>query len=127
MTLRLNYPDTATFAEVGSSGYAGKKAMVAQFECPVIFVQSTDFRHNNFRDEINADAVCYPDPTNEFVMSYANRLEGMYVLMPLYGAADNQSWFKISKVTVNRDHLLNNTIDNIELQLKKSTPVPGVS
>lgn len=127
MTQLLNYPDTATFAEVGSSGYAGKKAMIAQFECEVIFVQSIDFRHNNFRDEIDADALCFPNPENEFVVNYSNRLEGMYVLMPLYGAADSVAWYKITKVTVNRDHLISNSIDNIELQLKKATPVPGVS
>lgn len=128
MTLALNYPDTATFVEAQSdNGYSNKKVKYQQFDCPVIFVQSIDFAHSNFQDAIDADAVCYPDINNSDVIAYANRLEGLYILMPLYGAADDQAWFKVIRAAVHRDHLLGNIIDNIELQLKKSEPIPGVS
>ena len=121
------YQDTATFVEATSGGYANSKTMLQQVEVEVIFVQSTDHVHSNFQDVIDADAICSPNPDNSFIMSMFNRLEGLYILMPLYGAADSQSWFKVSKCVINRDHLLNNLIDNIELQLKKCEAVPGVS
>ena len=127
MTLQLNYPDTATFVEVSSSGYGNDKAMVAQVEVPVIFIQSTGFVRAGFQENVDADAICFPDFTDEFIVANHNRLEGMYVLMPLFGASNPQSWYKITNVTVNRDHLLGNTIDNVELQLKKTRPVAGVS
>jgi len=123
----LVYNDTATFVEVRSNGYASSKVKYQQFDCAVIFVQSTNFRHANNQDQIDADAICYPDPSNSFIQALANRLEGLYILMPLFGASDDQSWYKVTRATVNRDHLLTNTIDNIELLLKKSENIPGVS
>lgn len=127
MNLVLEYPDTATFVLAQSGVYGNNKTMLEQFAVDVIFVQNLQFRRFGYQDQIDADALCFPDITNEFVMEHANRLEGMYVLMPLYGAADNISWFKVTQVIVNRDHLLNNEIDNIELRLKKASPIPGVS
>jgi hypothetical protein len=50
----------------------------------------------------------------------------MYILAPLFGVDDPNGWFKIVDVTINRDHLLNNVIDNVELKLKKTRPIPGV-
>lgn len=127
MTLKLDYPDTATFVEAKSTGYSGSKVMFQQFDCPVIFIQSTDFVHSGHQDNIDADAICFPDINNEFIRALANRLEGLYILMPLFGGADDRSWYKVTRATVNRDHLLTNSIDNIELELKKAEPVPGVS
>lgn len=127
MNLLLEYPDTATFVVAASGAYANDKMMSEQFEVNVVFVQNLQFRRTNFQDQIDADAICYPDIENEFIVSHFNRLEGMYVMMSLYGAPETISWFKVSQVVVNRDHLLNNEIDNIELRLKKANPVPGVS
>lgn len=123
----LSYPDTATFVEARSNGYAQSKVMYQQFECDVIFVQSTSFRHLNQQDQIDADAMCFPDPENSFIQALHNRLEGLYILMPLFGGADERSWYKVTSATVNRDHLLSNQIDNIELVLKKAEEIPGVS
>lgn len=121
------YQDTATFVEVVSNGYAGKKQLYQQSDVEVIFLQATDIVHSGHQDNVDADAICYPNPDNQFIVDMANRLEGLYILAPLYGAADGQSWYKVTKVIVNRDHLLTNNIDNIQLQLKKSEPIPGVS
>jgi len=123
----FDYQDTATFVIAKSSGYDGSKTMVEQIDVNVVFVQNTGFDRVNFQDGINADAICWVDPDNSFVKDNYNRLEGMYVLEPLYGAGDSASWYKVTDVTVNRDHLLTNRIDNIELRLKKTTAIPGVS
>ena len=123
----FDYQDTATFVIAKSSGYDGSKTMVKQIDVNVVFVQNTGFDRVNFQDGINADAICWVDPDNSFVKDNYNRLEGMYVLEPLFGAGDSASWYKVTDVTVNRDHLLTNRIDNIELRLKKTTAIPGVS
>lgn len=127
MTLKLTYPDVATFVKVAPDGYANTKTPLAQIDVPVIFVQNTGYVRNRNQDAVDSDAICYPDFTNSFIVENANRLEGMYLIMPLYGATDAQAWYKVTDVTVNRDHLLGNVIDNIELGLKKSRPIPGVS
>lgn len=127
MNLQLIYPDTATFVLVQSGGYKGTKMPVDQEDVSVIFVQNTGFQNANNQEGVTSDAILYPDFTNSFIIANAHRLEGMYVLINEYSGDEDESWFKIESVTVNRDHLLNNQIDNIECQLKKTSPIAGVS
>lgn len=124
MTLALTYPDTATFVVVTSGTYANSKTMAEQVEVPVIFLQDTNFQHAANQDGITADSVCYVDPFDAWILSKNYRLEGMYIVAAIFG---EETWYKIESVTVNRDHLLGNVVDNVELLLKKSTPIPGVS
>lgn len=123
----LQYNDLATFVSVTSGAYGNNKTVDEQVLVPVIFLQTTGFERNGFQDSFVADAICYPDPTNAFVVEHANRLEGMFIIMQLYGSTPEESWYKIEEVSVNRDHLLTNTIDNVELLLKKTRPVAGIS
>lgn len=127
MTLKLNYPDTATFVLVESTGYGNDKESQQQVDVPVIFIQSTGFVRAGFQENVDADAICFPDFTNGFIVDNHNRLEGMYIRMPLFGATAAESWYKVESATVNRDHLLGNQIDNVELRLKKTRPISGVS
>jgi len=127
MNLILDYPDTATFVTTRPSGFGNQKIVTQQVEVPVVFVQNTGFSRGNFREQIDSDAICYPDFKDDFIVENFNRLEGMYILEPLFGAGDDASWYKITSVTINRDHLLDNTIDNIALALKKTRPISGVS
>lgn len=125
--MKLKYPDTATFVKVTSDGYGNTKSSQQQVDIPVIFVQNTQKSRFNHQDAVEADALCWPDFQHAYIQENYNRLEGMYILQPLYGAGDAISWYQIIDVTINRDHLLNNQIDNIELRLKKCQPIPGVS
>lgn len=125
--MRLNYPDLVTFVEVQSDGYRGSKSIVEQEAVPVIFLQTTGFVSGNFQENVDADAICYPDPTNDFVISNNDRLEGMYILAPLFDVDNDKGWYKVTKVEISRDHLLGNVIDNIQCLLKKSHKIVGVS
>ena len=58
-----------------------------------------------------------------FVVNNANRLEGMYIKAVLFGSDESESWYKIETVSVNRDHLLCNKIDNVEMALNKTRPL----
>jgi hypothetical protein len=125
--MKLCYGDTATFYTTEPGSYANDRVITSFSQVPVIFLQNTQFTHTNFRDDIDADAICYPDPSNTFVIDNNMRLEQMYIKIPLFGVADSKSWYKVDSVSVNRDHLLNNKIDNIELLLKKTKALEGVS
>lgn len=127
MTLALDYNETLTFYKVTTGGYRGTKIVEDSADVPCVFVQGTGMINSAFQENVEADALAYPDFENDFIVENANRLEGMYVLANVYGGEDNASWFKIESVAVNRDHLLGNQIDNIECRLKKSAKLPFVS
>lgn len=125
--MKLIYQDTLTFVSVESGGYSNKKTSTQQVDVPAMFIQNTGFSRSQAQDAVDADAICYPDPESAFIQEKFNRLEGLYVLAPLFGAGDEQSWYKVVESVVNRDHLLTNKIDNIELRLKKTKAIAGVS
>lgn len=124
MSALINYQDAATLVVMGgSSEYANDKSVDEIATVPVVFLQNTGLSHSAYQDAITSDAVMYVDPDNEFVQSRSYRLEGMRVLAPMFGASDPDGWYKIESVTVNRDHLLSNEIDNVECALKKTHEV----
>lgn len=125
--MQLYYPDTATFVKVSSGGYSNNKVVVSQDCVPVIFLQNTGYTRSNNQDGVDSDAVCFPDPFDPFVTDNHYRLEGMYILAPFFDASDEEGWYKVTRVTVNRDHLLNNQVRNVEILLKKTSRIPGVS
>lgn len=125
--MELNYNDVVTFYLVKASTYRGKKIVVDSSEVEATFIQSTNFQQSQFQEQVTADAIVYPNPDNDFISKYANRLEGMYILANVYGSADTVAWYKVEQCTINRDHLLTNQIDNIYCRLKKTAALPGVS
>lgn len=127
MSLLLNYKDTATFIKASTGVYADSKTVESEAVVPVIFLQNTGYNRSNFQENVDSDAICYPDHSNQFIIDNFNRLEGMYVVAPLFDASYDEGWYKVVSVTVNRDHLLSNNIDNIELRLKKTKKIQGVS
>ena len=122
----INYYDTVTFYKVTSNGY-GSKLIESSDDVACLFLQNTGFGHSNNQDFINADAICYPDPENIFLVDNHFRLEGMYVLAPMFDANNDDGWYKITAVTVNKDILLQNMVGNIELALKKTAKLNLVS
>ncbi len=123
MTLEITYKDTVTFYKPVSTGYRGTKVSTEQQDVPATFLQNTGITQSRFQTLANSDAVCYPDFTNSFIIDNANRLEGMYLTAKLFGVDESKSWYKVVSVNVNRDHLLGNNIDNIELLLDKVSPL----
>ncbi len=123
----LNYQDTATFYKVTSDEYGRRKIITETESVPVIFLQGIRLVQGDKSETVQADAICYPDPTNDFVIDNANRLEGMFILAPLFGVDSEEGWYRISQVTVNRDHLLTNQIDNIMCVLTKASKLINAS
>lgn len=127
MGLPLKHKDSVTFVDVNNSDYGNKKVFQSQYDVKGTFLQNTGFLHTSNQDLIDSDAILYVDHKNQWVKDNHNRLEGMYVVVRLYGSTLEQSFYKVTNVAVNRDHLLGNRIDNIQLTLKKTEALPGVS
>ena len=125
--IQLNYQDTATLYKVASSGYSNNKVVESEECVRGIFLQDTGFSRNNNQDGVISDARFFIDPTSDIVVDNHYRLEGMYLLAPLFDASDAQGWYKVTKTTINRDHLLGNQIDNVQLDLKKTDRLLTVS
>lgn len=126
-TVRLNYNELATFVIAESDGYRGSRAMAEQHSVDCIFIQSISFSNSSQQETRDADAIIFPNPDDAFISENFYRLEGMYVMVSPFGASGAISWYRIESVTINRDHLLTNSIDNIECLLKKTEAVSGVS
>lgn len=124
---KLNHKDTVTFVVVDSTEYGNSKVVTEQHDVKGTFLQNTGFLHTTNQDLLDADAILYPDEKNEWVKANHNRLEGLYVVAPLFDADPDESWYKVETVAVNRDHLLGNKIDNIQLTLKRTEALQGVS
>jgi hypothetical protein len=119
----MKYRDSIEIYSVASDGYANKKSIVLEATVNSIFLQSVGYGHQNNQDNTLSDAICYVDPDDAFVVANANRLEGMYIKASLFGSDESASWYKVETVSVNRDHLLCNKIDNIEMSLNKTRPL----
>lgn len=125
MTLCPN--ENVIFVKTRSDGYGNTKIVVDQDCVPCIFLQGTGFIRNNRQENVDADAVCFPQVGHRFLVKYKYRLEGMFILAPLFGIDDDDGWYLVTGLTVNRDHLLTNEIENVELLLKKTRPPYGFS
>lgn len=112
---------------VNPTQYGNKKVVVEQVLVDGDFIQDTGFLHSANQDVINADAIFFADPANTWLISKHYRVEGMYMIAPLFEGDPDESWYKIIKVKVNKAILLSNHVDTVEILLKKTRPVPGVS
>lgn len=123
----FEYQDTVTFVKTSPSGYGNTKTVSQQVDVAAVFIPNTSFVRSGFQENIDADALCFPIPSSAFIIENKYRLEGFYVRAPLFDGNEDESWYKIDSCIVNRDHLLSNEIDNVELRLKKTRPIAGVS
>lgn len=128
MAIELDYKDVVQLVSthLSTDGY-GTEIINEIEDVSALFIENTGWQHGNFRSEITADAEVYLDPSNDFVIENAYRLEGMYIIANRFGSTDGLSWYKIEQVIIGEDKLLGNEIDNVNCQLKKTSEVPSVS
>lgn len=122
----LDYKDTVSLVDPVIDEYGAEK--IGRIETvPALFIQRTGWSHQNNQDAIDSDAEIYIDINDEFVADNYYRLEEMLVIANPFGASNSDSWYRIIGVTVGQDKLLGNDIDNVRLDLKKTTELPYVS
>lgn len=126
MSVGLRYPDKITIFNV-SPGLYGQEVIEDEAVVAAIFVQNTGWSHSGNQDAITSSATAFVDPTDEFVRNNVNRLEGLPVVAQFAGIGESDAWYRITDVSVSRDSLLENRIDNIQISLQKSTSIRGIS
>lgn len=123
MIERIIYKDRVTFVKVESGEYRNEKTMTEQQDVDCLLIKSDTFVQAGFQENKDTDAVCYVDPSNQFIQDNIADLEGLYILSAIFGT----EWYRVENYSVHKDHLLENEVDNIELTLKKTRAITGVS
>lgn len=114
----IDLKDTLTLAEVISDGYGDKSVSeVTEIDC--LFLQSTSNSHSNNVEVTNSDAHAYLDIENPIVKDRGYRIEGMILKANPFGADEDESWYKITRVVVGQRKLLDNDVDNVHVFLQK--------
>lgn len=110
--------DTCQLAKISTDGYGDREVeILTTIDC--LFLQSSGNIHSGNVDLASSDAHVYLDIENEEIKSRGYRLEGIYLLINPFGADNNESWYKISRVVVGQRKLLNNDVDNVHAFLQK--------
>jgi hypothetical protein len=119
--MKLNYNETVTLYKTVSGNYANNKTVSVEAKIPCIWLQNTSYTHVGNQSIVESGTAFFPDPEDDFVINNHNRLEGMFVLAPIFGDDNDEAWYRIESVEVNRDHLLKNEINNIQCFLNKTS------
>jgi len=119
----ITMKDTCQLATLVSDGYGDKSVQVlTTIHC--LFLQSTGNSHSGNVEIATSDAHVYLDIENPVIKNKGYRIEGSYLLINPFGADDNESWYKISRVVVGQRKLLTNEVDNVHAFLQKvASPV----
>lgn len=84
------------------------------------FFEGMAANHINDTDMLETyDAHCYVDEESAFVLDNAYRLEGMYLVVNLYGDKTNESWYRIRDVKLGVTKMLDNHVNNCHCFLQK--------
>lgn len=114
----ITMKDTCQLATLSSNGYGDKSVEVlTTIDC--LFLQSTGNSHSSNVEIATSDAHIYLDIENPVILEKGYRIEGMYLMVNPFGAADSESWYKISRVVVGQRKLLDNDVDNVHAYLRK--------
>jgi hypothetical protein len=117
--------DTVKLATTTDDVY-GDKTVTVLTSVKSLFNQRTAVTHVDNADGVVSDAIVYLDPKNPVVLDNAYRLEGMYIIAQPFGQDQEESWYRITSVSVGQRKLLNNAIDNIYCRLDKVAGLPYV-
>lgn len=119
---KVHLPDTIHIVNTGVDGY-GDAAVLEEKNIKGAFFQGTADHFTNDTDMMEAyDAHCYVDETDPFVLENGFRLEGMYIMVNLYGFSPDQCWYKIEDVKLGVTKLLDNVVNNCHCFLRKTVP-----
>ncbi len=119
---RVKLPDKVKIVNTTVDGF-GDAIILEEAVIDGAFFQGTSSKRNDDTDMLGTyDAHCYVDERSPFVLDYGYRLEGMYMLINLYGFDDNESWYRIEDVKLGIDKLCTNSVNNCHCFLTKCEP-----
>src|SRR5690606_30712621 len=113
------YPDTLEFVRTKVDGYHDE-TIAERVTVKCVFVQTTGWQRGNYSNPITSDAIAYVDHKDTWVVENAYRLEQFKVIANPFGSPENLAWYKVSSSAVGKRPLVNNTMDNVQLNLDKT-------
>jgi len=122
----MKYPDTVILVNPVIGDAYGSEKIGRQETVKANVGQVTGYTQADNSASITSDSIAYLDPTNSYVLEMVERLEGM-LLITSFGETQADAWYRIETVNVGKRGLLNNQLDNVQVNLKKTTPIVGVS
>lgn len=110
--------DTCQLATTVSDGYGDTEIEVlTTVDC--LFLQITGNSHASNVEYATSDAHVYLDKDNQILLDKGYRIEGMYLMVNPFGAAEIESWYKVTRVDVGQQKLTTNAVDNVHAFLQK--------
>lgn len=122
----INYPDTITIAFTQVDGY-GTESIAESAEVSAAIDLNAGYTHSGNQTAVTSDAIVFIDPKAPIISQNFYRLEECLISIPLFNIPSEDSWYKVIDMDIGRDTQLTNSIDNIQLFLKKTTEVGYVS
>lgn len=123
--MKLCYKDTVILVDPVTDAYGSEK-IGRQETVKCLIGPARGYSQANQMAQIDADIIVYLDHQDSFVTEMYNRLEGMLIVTQ-FGEASTDAWYRIETINVGRANLLDNRTDNIQCNLKKTTPIGTVS
>lgn len=116
---KINLQDKVKIINAGVDGY-GDAMVLDEATIAGAFFEGTCQNKSNNTDMVETyDAHCYVDETADFVVENGFRLEGMYLVISLYGFDNKKSWYKIRDVKLGVTKMLDNQVNNCHCFLQK--------
>lgn len=120
---KILLPDIVRIINTAVNGYGDTVILDAGYVKGAFFEGTAD-NFTNDTDMIEAyDAHCYVDETDPFVLDNAYRLEGMYLVVSLYGYPEDESWYVIKDVKLGVTKIIDNVVNNCHCFLQKCDPL----
>lgn len=123
-TLLNKYPDTLEFVRAHKDGY-GDETIAERVAVKCVFVQTTGWQRGSYSNPITSDAIAYVDHMDEWVIANAYRLEEFKVVANPFNSPERLAWYKVSSSIVGKRPLVNNTMDNVQINLDKTVEIKG--
>lgn len=114
----IELKDIIQIGEDTSDGY-GDKTVVILTDIEACFLQGSGNTHSNNTDIANSDAHAYLDIYNEVLVERGFKIEGLYIIANPLGSETSESWYRIERVKVGQRKLIDNSVDNVHVWLKK--------
>ena len=122
--MNIVYRHLGTFYDTVSDNYGRSRLITQSEEIAIVVLAGVTLTTGGQAESTGSASTAYVDPKADFVTTNINRLNGMWLAVDSVGLVE---WYRVTGVTVNRNHLLGNRIDNIELSLVASEALPLVS
>lgn len=122
---KIQLPDKVKLINTAVNGFGDAVILDAAYVKGAFF-EGTANRFTNDTDMIETyDAHCYVDETDPFVLENGYRLEGMYLVISLYGYPEDESWYIVRDVKLGVTKIRDNVVNNCHCFLQKSDPLVG--